>query len=397
MTYIIGTYPLLTTTFVDREIHQMRARGVDVRVVSLRRPERMLSVAQRADMADVTYVLPVSPIRLVAAHLRFLITRPLTLLSTYVDITARPHDDIRSRLRTMLHVGEGVVVADLIRKSVSTHLHAHFVDRATTVAWVCSRLLGVPFSATAHANDIYVRPVLLADKLRAASFVATCTEYNADHLRSLLGDMAGRIVAVHHGLDLNGFAPPGDRPTVPATLLAVGQLREKKGLQHLIDAAAILVRRGRDLRVVIVGEGPLRATLEDRILHHGLGAVVTLVGAVPHDEVIRLMQGATLFVLPAVQAADGDRDGIPNVILEAMAMALPVVSTRHSGIPEAVVHEETGLLVEPGNVAELAEAVDRLLAGPDEAARMGRIGRERVHAKFDIERNVETLLELVRS
>jgi colanic acid/amylovoran biosynthesis glycosyltransferase len=394
LAYVIGTYPLLTTTFVDREIEQVERQGGDVTVLSLRRPNRMLSDGQRETMDRVIYVLPVSPLRVLAAHLRFLVTHPVRMASVFVHLGTRPHDSVRARIRTILHTGLGVVVADTLRRHPVGHIHAHFVDRATVVAWVSARLLDVPFSATAHANDIYVEPVMLVDKMCAAKFIVTCTEYNLVHLQRTLGEHEATIAAIHHGIDLDGFPPPrlGGAETM---ILAVGQLKEKKGFRYLLQAVATLARP--EVRVVIAGDGPLRSELESEIVALGLQDRVTLAGAVPHDEVLRLMQRAAIFVLPAVVAADGDRDGIPNVILEAMAMSLPVISTRHSGIPEAVVDGTTGLLVEPGDAAALAAAIRELLDDPETAARMGGEGRTLVGDRFDLRRNVEALLQMVRS
>lgn len=397
LAYIIGTYPLLTTTFVDREIEHVESRGVDVEVISLRKPARMLSPSQERAMTDVRYVMPVRTWGLLSAHLGFLLRRPLRLLGTFALLGSRRHPSIGLRLKTLLHVGLGVVVAAMLRRDPPDHIHAHFVDRATTVAWVCSRLLDVPFSATAHANDIYVGPVLLNEKLAAAKFVATCTEYNADHLRRGLGDHLATIAAVHHGLDTRALSGSDRSKSYPPVVLSVGQLKEKKGLRYLIEAASLLAQSGQGFHVVVAGDGPLRSELESLVESIDLSGRVTFTGAVPHGEVLRLMQEATVFVLPAVVAADGDRDGIPNVILEAMAMGVPVVSTRHSGIPEAVIDGETGRLVATNDAGALARAISEMLGDPETARQMGHAGQARVAERFDLGRNVDALLELMRS
>ncbi|HVR31604.1 MAG TPA: glycosyltransferase [Acidimicrobiia bacterium] len=391
--YIIGRYPLLTTTFIDREITEARRQGARVHVLSLRPPDaRSLSPAQEALVGSVSYVRPIGVWRLIRAHVRFLRSRPGALARAYVRLATLPHDSLRSRVKTVLHVGLGVAAADTLGAKRPDHLHAHFIDRAAVAAWVSSRLLDVPFSVTAHANDIYVSPVLLADKLAAAKFAATCTEYNRSYLLEAVGPGRADIVTIHHGIDLQSF--PARRRSRSPLVLAVGQLREKKGLRHLIDAAALLADRNFD--VVIAGDGPLRAELQDQVDSLGLGEKVRLLGAVSHDRVLELMQSATVFVLPAVVAADGDRDGIPNVILEAMAMELPVVATRHSGIPEAVIDGATGVLVEVGDPMALAGAIVRVLDDADGAARMGVEGRALVASRFDLERNVGQLLEKMR-
>ena len=392
--YIVGTDPLLATTFIDREIRALRRRGVQLTIVALRRPGGALSADQH-DLADgVRYVLPVAAAALLRSHLSFVATRPVAYCGVLLWLLTRPHRTLRSRLRTLLHFGEGVHVAHLLRDDPRPgHLHAHFVDRAATVALVAGRLLGLPFSATAHANDIFVAPVLLPEKLDAARFVATCTAYNAAHLAAVPGDRARReIVCIHHGLDLDRYTPAAGPPGGTPVILAVGQLKEKKGFAHLIAACALLRDRGHDVACRIVGEGPLRPVLEDQIARAGLAGSVVLCGALDHDEVIAQYRAAAIFALPCVTGADGDRDGIPNVVLEAMAMGLPVVSTRHSGIPEAVDDGASGLLVEPGDVAALAGALARLLDDPGVARAMGRRGRQAVAAGFDAAANAEQLM-----
>jgi glycosyltransferase involved in cell wall biosynthesis len=390
--YVVGTYPLPTTTFIDREIRQLRSMGVRVEPISLRRPARGLSEGQRELQTSVTYVLPASAWQVVRSHASFIVRRPGAYVKAFISLAGRPHPNLASRVRTIGHVGLAVHVARIVRDMGPVdRLHAHFVDRAAVVALVAGRLLDLPWSATAHANDIYVRPVLLPEKLTGATFVATCTRYNERHLRSVAPDAA--IRCIYHGLDLRGYEPRTAEGRARPLLLSVAQLKEKKGLGYLLDACRALTDRGVDVDVEIVGEGPLRARLEAQADALGLTDRVRFLGALPHDEVVARYAEATAFVLPCVTASDGDRDGIPNVILEAMAMGLPVVSTRHSGIPEAVEDGETGLLVEPGDTDALADALATLLADPERGDWMGAAGRRRVEKVFDVEINVRRLAE----
>jgi glycosyltransferase involved in cell wall biosynthesis len=398
--YVIGTYPLLTTTFIDREIDLLRQLGLEITVVSLRRPHGALSPGQRRRVGDVRYVLPVPPVALARSHLWFMLHRPSAFWGTLAHLLTRPHRSVWSRVKTLLHFGEGVHVAHMLRSGRRhRHLHAHFVDRAATVALVAGRLLDLPFSATAHANDIYVDPVLLAEKLTAAEFVVTCTGYNADHLASAVGeDSDAEVLCIHHGVDVDRFAPPPHRAAGTPVVLAVGQLKEKKGFSYLVEACGILRDRGHELECRIVGEGPQRDVLEAEIHARSLDGTVALYGALDHDAVVAQYRAATVFCLPCVTGADGDRDGIPNVILEAMAMELPVVSTRHSGIPEAVLDGSTGSLAPPGDAPALADALANLLDDPQTATTMGRRGRQVVAAKFDVATNAEKLVaHLTRS
>ncbi len=394
VTYIIGTYPLLTTTFIDREIRAIRARGTSVEVVSLRQPTHELSPEQAGLAKDTTYIRPVKLSALVRHHVRFALRRPIRYASTLLRLAMGRGQSMRDRARTIGHFGLGVHVAgQILDGGTPDRLHAHFIDRAAVVSLVAARLLDVPYSVTAHASDIYVSPVLLNAKIEGADFVVTCTGYNESHLVREFEAADGKVTRIYHGLDLDRYVPGEEHGSPRPTVLAVGQLREKKGFVHLLDASHSLVQAGVDFRCEIIGEGPQRAELERRIDELGLAEQVVLRGALPHDEVIDAYRRASMFVLPSVVGDDGDRDGIPNVILEAMAMELPVVSTTNSGIPEAVEHGETGLLVPPHDVEALAAALERLLVDRSAAHAMGVRGRAAVAARFDAETNIGALYD----
>src|SRR5512135_3176317 len=208
LVYIIGTYPSLTTTFIDREIEFLRRMGVNLQVVSIRRPSSRLSPEQMELQRDVTYLLPVSKLAFMLGHLRFAVRRPRVYFGTLAYLLTRPHPSLGVRFKTLMHFGEGIYAAHVLRRFALVHLHAHFVDRAATVALIASRLLNVPYSVTAHANDIYVNPVLLPEKLSEASFVATCTGYNQAHLAHAgNGDISRKVKCIYHGLDMNGYQP----------------------------------------------------------------------------------------------------------------------------------------------------------------------------------------------
>ncbi len=392
--YIIGTYPSLTTTFIDREINILRQWGVELHILSIRRSTRTLSPEQEALQQEVTYMLPVALFTLLQAHIWFFLKRPIVYWITFFYLLSRPHPTLKSRLKTIFHFGEGVYAAYLLRKRVFDLVHAHFVDRATIVALIVSRCFNVPYSATAHANDIYVNPVMLPEKVAGAKFLATCTNYNKSYLESVLGtEASSKVRCIYHGLDIQQYQPqPHSLPEEPV-LISVGQLKEKKGFTYLISACRLLKERGYDFRCEIVGEGPLRSELEEQIHQFDLDNHVKLCGVQPHDIVIEKYKRGTIFVLPCVLSADGDRDGIPNVILEAMAMELPVVSTRHSGIPEVVEDGINGLLVPPEKAESIADALATLLDDPVSRKRYGQNGRKKIMAEFLVESNVNKLLK----
>ena len=392
LVYLVGTYPLLTTTFIDREIRTLRGWGVDVQVVAVRRPptDPPLSSDQRRLQRDVQYLLPIRWRDLLLSHLYFVMRRPGTFARTLGFLVTRPHASLMSRMKTILHFGEGVYAAFLVRDLPFRELHAHFADRAATIALVASRLLGTPYSLSIHAaGDIFVDPVLLREKVRAARHVVTCTAHNKAHVASIVGaDASDMITHVRHGLDLAAYPTGSDPAPGPPVILSVAQLKERKGLAQLIHACATLRDRGYRFRCRIVGRGPQYGQLQMLIGRLSLGDTVSLCGALRHEEVVREYRQATVFVLPCVQTVQGDVDGIPNVLAEAMALQVPVVSTHLPAIRELVSDGENGLLVAPNDDASLVDAIARLLDQPDLRTRLGEQGRRTILETFQLEPNV---------
>jgi glycosyltransferase involved in cell wall biosynthesis len=296
---------------------------------------------------------------------------------------------------TVLHFAEGGYAAHLLRKESINHLHAHFADRAATVALVAGRLLGIPYSLGIHAGeDIFVHPVLLPEKFSEAKFIISCTQYNLDYLKQLgLPDLDKKAICIHHGLDIQKY-PPASQQHKPPMLLSVGRLVEKKGLEYLIKACRQLKDEGREFVCHIVGPGHERQKLETLAAELGLQDTVKFLGALPHDQVVHEYDQATIFALPCIQGNDGSLDGIPNVIPEAMAMQLPVVSTPVSAIPELVENQVNGLLVPPRDEKALAAALACLLDDPSLRARLGETGRQTVTERFNVEQNVHAVYQV---
>jgi glycosyltransferase involved in cell wall biosynthesis len=385
--YVIGTYPLVTTTFVDREICAQRALGVDIRVLAVRRPPQgtPLSSQQRELQESVRYLLPFRLLTLLRGHLAWFVRRPYTYVSTLLRLVTLPHPSMKARGKTVLHFGEGVLAAAHVRGDHVDELHAHFADRAATIAMVAARLLDLPYSLSVHTGaDVYVNPVLLPEKVRRARKVLTCTAYNRAHLSAEIGDdLAAKIVVVPHGLDLEAYQPCDSRMSGLPLILAVGQCRTRKGFAELIRACGVLRDRGLAFVCRIIGDGPERATLTELARELGLSEVVQLPGALPHDAVKDEYHRATLFALPCIESADGDVDGIPNVLTEAMACGLPVVSTDLPAIRELIRDGRDGLLVAPRDVTALAGALATLLDDAEMRRDLGRRGRTTVTQMFD--------------
>jgi glycosyltransferase involved in cell wall biosynthesis len=396
--YFLPDYPLITTTFVDREITELRRLGFNIKIVASRCPraELPLTPAQRDIQDEVLYLRPVSLTRLIVSHLYYLATAPLVALSTTFYLVRRPHPSIWSRFLTFLHIGKGIYAAFLLRNAEFEEIHVHFAFGNATSALVAARLLGKRYTMSVHAgSDLFEYPVLLPEKLSEARHIVTCTGFNKTHLDNLMnGQLEDKITFIPHGIDLSLYKPSTRKDTQTPRkpiILSVASLTERKGLIHLLNACKILRGRGYEFECKIVGDGKLRTVLMDAIKLPSLEDTCSLLGALSHDEVILLYDAATLFVLPCIQSSSGDMDGIPNVVAEAMAMKLPVVSTHISGVPELVENEVNGLLVESGNDLALADAISRLLDDPGMIETLGESARQHVHSAFDVKRNTEIL------
>ena len=398
LVYIIGTYPLLTMTYVDREIRVLRQWGADLQVLAVRQQDASIpsSANQRGALQEgIIYLLPVDWLGFVISQFYFAVLCPQRYFKTLIYLLTRPHPRgkaryLTPRFMTFLHFVEGVYAAYLLRGRQLEELHAHTADRAATIALVVGRLLDKPYSLSIHAGyDIFVNPVLLAEKIMGARHIVTCTAYNKTYLENIIGqDLSHKMSHIHHGLDLTEYQPQPSVSNGRPKILSVGRLSEKKGLVHLIRACRILKNQEYDFTCHIVGEGPQLPELRDLIRRLSLEDTVILHGALPHEEVIENYRQATLFVLPCIKSKDGDMDGIPNVLAEAMAMQLPVVSTDISGIPELVDNQVNGLLVPSGDDDALATAMARLLDDPALREKLAQNGRQSIGDTFDVNRNV---------
>lgn len=402
--YILKRYPRLTETFILNEIRAMERLGENLHIFSLLPPESpphhpmVAEVQARVHAPAVGLASKTAAI--VRAHASTAAAAPLRYARTLGRALART---ITSRHRRSLwrQFFRAGIVADHCRREGIRHIHAHFANAPTSVAHFAHLMTGIPFSFTAHAKDIYLsRPSVLRRHLQAARFTATCTGYNATYLRNLAPDLDPRkIRLVYHGIDLDLFSASAESQVRPerakSKILSVGRLVPKKGHEDLIAACASLRDQGVDFECQIVGSGPLRESLAAEIRRHDLEERVRLTGSMTHRELIDLYRRVDLFVLAPRIAEDGDRDGIPNVIAEAMAVGVPVVATDISGIPELVRDEQTGLLVPSRDPEALAAAVKRLLQDPGLAMRLSGAARALLGREFDLWETTRELHELM--
>jgi glycosyltransferase involved in cell wall biosynthesis len=293
----------------------------------------------------------------------------------------------------------GYLSHKLLRGSDCLHLHAHFAHSPTSVTLFSSLMSGLSFSFTAHAKDIYTSdPQQLAEKAAAARFIATCTAYNRNYLRTIAPQVTTPIYLNYHGIDLNLFRHIKRDPAAkaPFRILTVARLTPKKGLLTVYRALRLLKDRGVAFRHTLIGDGEQKAEILDWRRALDLEAESTLLGTRPHEDVHRCFQDADLFVLGCQRASNGDRDGIPNVILESLAMGVPVVATHFSAIPEVIRSPTNGLLVEPEQPAAMAEAMLTALTQRELRAQMIANGLQTVRQHFDNRILVAELARLIK-
>lgn len=386
--YVVKMYPRFSETFVVTEIIAREARGEQIEIFALRPND---DTRFHAELARVK-----APVRAVPVPRR---------LSSAWDVLRRAQADAALTAAVARHLPEllaveaddacqAVEIARQARERGITHLHAHFGSTATTVARLAASLAGIPYSFTAHAKDIFHSSVDardLEDKIRDAAFTVTVSDFNLRHLRQAF-PAAGTVVRVYNGLDLARFPFVERRPrSGPLRLLAVGRLVEKKGFALLIDAVERLCAEGTEATLDIVGEGELGPQLRARA--SGSGGIRFL-GPLPQDEVSARLRAADVFVAPCLVAADGNADGLPTVLLEAMASGVPCVSTAVTGIPEIIRDGRTGVLCAPGNLDSLADGLRRVSRPDYPVAETTRRARLLVEQHFDAAVQAGRLAEL---
>jgi colanic acid/amylovoran biosynthesis glycosyltransferase len=395
--YILKMFPRFSETFILSEILELERTGVDVRVFSLKLPN---DARRHADVdrvqAPITYLPEISRESASAylrAHVSVLRRTPRRYLKGLSIATRRAVKGRRwSSFKRFIQAG--YVGAHLQDEGID-HIHAHFASSATSVARDVNLMTGTSFSFTAHAKDIFIESLSmksLVRKLQRARFVITVSDFNVRHLRSI--EPTVNVHRIYNGLDLEVFAPAEPQPQDPPLVLSVGRLVEKKGFDDLIRAAAILRDRGVAFRVEIVGTGSEEGTLRALIAEHNLENTVRLTGAMPREELIGLLPKASVFPAPCVIGTDGNRDGLPTVLIEAMALGVPVISTPVTGIPELVRHDETGVIVPEHDPAALADAIETALTHPQRAREMADAGRQLVEKEFDLRENVAQIRQL---
>ena len=393
--YLYSRYPVLSQTFCDAEMLALERLGFELEIASVYPPLTSLRHEHIACLrTPIHYAPPQEILKISEKNTKATGKWPRDLVDRH-ERKYGPSAKPEQRARNALYF------ADHFKRRGVNHVHVHFANRAAHTAMFLKEISGIPFSMTAHGQD-FMKDLGNDDLLReicaAAEFVAAETNYSRDLLRQRCPDSAAKIQRVYNGIDLERFPAPhyemsGD--AVPR-VISIGRLVAFKGFEYLIDAYADLARRGHEFTCEIIGDGPLRADLEARIRKLDLSGRVQLLGSLSQGAVLEKLRSADIFALASVIDAQGASDVFPTVIIEAMAAGRPVVSSRLAGIPESVVHGETGLLVPPADTMALAEALSRLLEDAKLRLHYGRAGRARIEQHFRIEHTVAPLIELLQ-
>jgi glycosyltransferase involved in cell wall biosynthesis len=395
--FVLKGYPRLSETFIAQEIRALERRGVDIRLFSMRRPgEAQIHPVHREIAAPVTY-LP-----------EYLHREPLRVLRGWK--TARRLPGFRRAVRAWVRdlgrdrtanrvrrFGQAVVLAAEMPEEIGW-LHSHFLHTPASVTRYVALMRTLPWSASAHAKDVWTIPAWeKREKLAGCRWLVTCTSANAEHLRKLAPSRE-HVELVYHGLDFARFPLPdrtrptrdGSDPSDPVIILSVGRAVEKKGYDVLIEAL-LRVPEDHNWRFVHIGDGVLLRALKRQAEAAGLAGRIRWMGSQPHAQVLAALRRSDLFVLASRIARDGDRDGLPNVLMEAQSQGLACLATRVSAIPELIVDGESGLLVPPADAGALACALALLIRSPTLRDRLGRAGLRRVRTAFSMEDGVDRL------
>ncbi len=393
--YVVSRYPLLSETFILREMWELERQGHQVHIYPLRRVRGLRHARTQALQARVWHAGWAAP----RSQARWLRRRPGAYLAALGAALWHNRGDANLWLGAAAYWPKAAAIAERMQRDGVQQIHAHYATHPALVAYLAHRLTAIPYSFTAHAHDLFLHRAMLGRKIAAASQVVAISRFNQAILEAARGGARTPIAVVHCGVECDVLAAAGarrpERETAAAglRLLSVGSLQAYKGHRVLVQACAQLRDRGVRLHCRILGGGGLAPALRRQIAALGLHAQVELAGAVTESEVAAALAQADVFVLPSIVAPSGQMEGIPVALMEAMAAGLPVVASRLSGIPELIRDGCDGLLVPPGDAEALAQAVLGL-ADAGERRRLGAAAQQRVRAEFELTANVGQLARL---
>lgn len=397
--YVMSRFPKLTETFVLDEILEMERAGVAVEVFPLWRERADVIHPEARPVVERAHFTPTLDLEILRDNLLALVQTPLLYLGTLATLMRANARSLRFFVAALAIFPKACSFARRMQALGVDHVHAHFASHPAAAAFVVHRLAGIPFSFTAHGSDLHREQAMLREKVEEAEFVVAISEFNRRFILDRVGgSFADKVVVIHCGVDPALFSrSPADSNSLSISIGCIGTLHEVKGQRFLLEACAQLDARGISWRCHLVGDGPDRAALEAQATVLGISDRVVFHGRCERERVRALLAELDVLVAPSVPTRDGRREGIPVVLMEGAACGLPLVASRLSGIPELVDHDQTGLLVNPGDVGEIAAALARIAGEPETRKRLGEAARARIEAEFSLEGNVEALRRRVYS
>lgn len=398
--YMMSRFPKITETFILYEIIAVEQQGVQVELYPLLREKTSVMHPEAAPLVQRAHFQPFISLPIIRANLRFLVQKPAVYLKALWDLLRATWGSFRFLRGAIGLFPKSVYFAGHMQKDGIQHIHAHFASHPAAAAFVIHRLVGIPYSFTGHGSDLHRDRDMLREKVEEAAFVNTISHFNRELIVRECGEQyRDKISIIRCGVDTNLFTLPDRRRESgrPFNILCIGTLHEVKGQTQLIAACRELQQRGIEFVCHLAGDGPDLGALTEQAAQAGLTDRMIFHGRLVRQEIVRLLQNADVVAAPSVSSRDGRREGIPVALMEAMGAGLAVVASDLSGIPELVQHEESGLLVPPGDVRQLADALQRLHDDAGLRARLGQAARVKVLREFDLHTNAGLLVERIRA
>lgn len=393
--YLLHMFPVLSETFIIDEILQLKKTGEDISIFSFARCSNEVIHKKAEELMRNVFYAPDpksdvrSFIRVLMPNLTFFFRNPLRYIHSmfkYVSIIGKKEF---SQMFYLCH---------LIKKRRMQHLHAHFARLGATASMVASEFLKIPFSFVVHAHDIFVENDFLEEKIKKAKYVIAISKYNKEYLLKQYPDTPpNKIKVIHCGVDTEVFKPQPKIAGDGICLLSGGRFVEKKGFSYLIKACKLMVDKGVRFRCEVFGYGPLKERLFNEVKKLGLEEIIHLRGAINRDGLLHSLTQSDIFILPSVVAGDGDRDGIPVTLMEAMSGGKAVVSTDISGLPELICSGNEGILVPQRDEVSLAQTMMKLIEDGALRQRLGVRAREKIEEKFNLAKNVKFIADVFGS
>lgn len=393
--YVMSRFPLLSETFILREMDEVESQGGEIVLYPLicQEPDVIHESAQK--WIPRRNCIPLLSLGTLREAVGVFLRKPLKVVRLLTEVIFWNLPSPKFLLRALSLFPKSLVTAAKMKEEGLDHIHVHYASHPALMAYIISRLEGITYSITIHSHDIYDNHVMLKQKLSRANFLITISEYNVEYLANLLGEQVReKLHVVHCGVDPDKYQPLPPRlrsARKHIEILQVGSLHWKKGQTYFLEGVRLIADKVPQLHVRIIGDGPERPKIEARIRELGLEKIVTLMGSLTQTEVRKILPTADIYVQSSVS------EGIPVALMEALSCEIPVVSTKITGIPELIRHEETGLLIPPRDPQAISDAVIRLIDDPAQAHQYAKAGRRLVVEKFNLAANVSALNRIFQS